>query len=108
MNRLTTLLLCCFTTASILAQSGIIKGKVTNALNLEPIGYVPILVEGTTTGGTSDDNGEYTITGLEPGIQKGKEPGAWSKERRAGKLADLGFIILQSKSIDIVLSNLRN
>jgi len=68
MNRLTTLLLCFLTTTSIFAQSGTIKGKVTNLINKEPLGYVAILVEGTTLGGTSDDNGDYTITGLTPGI----------------------------------------
>ncbi len=68
MKRLTTLLLSLITTTSILAQSGTIKGKVTNSINKEPISFVAIGVEGTTIGGTSDDNGDYTITGLEPGI----------------------------------------
>lgn len=68
MNRFIILLLSVFTTASVFAQSGVIKGKVTNSINKEPIGFVTIAVEGTTTGGTSDDNGDYIITGLNPGI----------------------------------------
>src|SRR6188508_1304996 len=68
MNRLTLLLLYFFAATSVFAQSGIIKGKVTNAINKEPIPYVPIVIEGTTRGGTSDENGEYSIAGLEPGI----------------------------------------
>ena len=68
MNRLTVFLLSYLFSASLFAQSGIIKGKVTNSINKEPIAFVTIAVEGTTTGGTSDDNGDYTITGLNPGI----------------------------------------
>ena len=68
MTRLTLILLSFITTTSIFAQSGTIKGKVTNAINKEPISFVAITVEGTTLGGTSDDNGDYTIEGLNPGI----------------------------------------
>ena len=62
MPRQTLLLLTLFSTASIFAQSGTIKGKVTNSINKEPIAYVAIGVEGTTQGGTSDDNGDYTVS----------------------------------------------
>lgn len=68
MNRLTVFLLCSIFSASIFAQTGVIRGKVTNAINKEPIPYAVVVVEGTTLGGTSDDNGDYTITGLTPGI----------------------------------------
>ncbi len=68
MNRLTVFLLSYLFSASLFSQSGIIKGKVTNSINKEPITYVTIVVQGTTMGGTSDDNGDYTITDLTPEI----------------------------------------
>lgn len=50
------------------AQSGIIKGRVTNTINNEPILFANILVEGTDKGATSDEDGYYEITGLTPGL----------------------------------------
>ena len=68
MNKAIAFLLFSFLYSAGFAQTGVIRGKVTNAINKEPIPYAVILVEGTTIGGTSDDNGDYTITGLTPGI----------------------------------------
>lgn len=48
------------------AQSGIIKGKVTDALNNEPIPFANVLILGTDLGTTTDVDGNYEITGLEP------------------------------------------
>jgi hypothetical protein len=50
------------------AQNGVIKGKVTDKLNNEPIGFANILVVGTDFGTTTDIDGNYEITGLEPGL----------------------------------------
>lgn len=50
------------------AQTGSITGTITNAINKDPLAYAIVIVEGTTSGATADDNGEYTITGLPPGI----------------------------------------
>ncbi len=49
-----------------IAQSGIIKGKVTDALNNEPIPFANVLIPGTDIGTTTDIDGNYEITGLEP------------------------------------------
>lgn len=59
-------LLACFT--ATYAQTGVITGKATNAFNKETIPFAVIVVEGTTIGTTSDENGDYTISGLEPGM----------------------------------------
>jgi len=68
MYRSILILLITVITCPLLAQTGAITGKVTNAINKEPIPYAVIILEGTTIGGTSDDNGDYTISGLKPGM----------------------------------------
>lgn len=49
-------------------QTGEIKGTTTNVFNKETIPFVVITIEGTTIGGTSDINGVYSLSNLEPGI----------------------------------------
>ncbi|MDX1940320.1 MAG: TonB-dependent receptor [Saprospiraceae bacterium] len=60
------LLLFCFQISY--AQNGVIKGLVTNKINNEPILFANILVEGSDKGTTSNENGNYEITGLPPGL----------------------------------------
>lgn len=50
------------------AQTGIIKGRITNKINNEPIAFASLIVEGTSIGSTSDDTGNYEIIGLAPGL----------------------------------------
>jgi len=68
MNRLFTLFVSyCFSTA-LLAQNATIKGTLSNAINNEPIGFANVLVLGTEKGTTTDVDGNFEITGLEPGL----------------------------------------
>ena len=53
---------------ALLAQGGIIKGTVTDAINNEPIPFANILVLGTDKGTTTDIDGNYEVSGLEPGL----------------------------------------
>lgn len=53
---------------NLLAQSGIVKGTVTDALTNEAIMFANVLVMGTSQGTTTDLDGKYEITGLEPGL----------------------------------------
>lgn len=50
------------------AQTGIISGRVTNKINNEPVAFATLMVEGTTNGANSDENGNYEITELVPGL----------------------------------------
>jgi hypothetical protein len=52
----------------IAAQSGIIKGRVFNSINNEAIMFANVILEGTSKGATTDVEGNYEITGVEPGI----------------------------------------
>ncbi|MBL7817236.1 MAG: TonB-dependent receptor [Saprospiraceae bacterium] len=57
--------LCLLTTSSIEAQTGVIKGRISNKLNNEPLPFATVQVIGTTKGAQTDEEGNYEITGLE-------------------------------------------
>ena len=54
-------------TIPVNAQSGKIAGRVTDATTSEPLPFVNIIIEGTTSGAASDIDGYYSIIGLRPG-----------------------------------------
>jgi hypothetical protein len=66
-------LLILFLITGILAWSqknnGIIKGKVLNTINNEPIPFANITIEGTTQGASSDFDGNFEIKNVEPGFR---------------------------------------
>lgn len=49
-----------------ISQNGIIKGKVFNPINNEPVQFANVVIQGTTIGASTDLDGNYEITGLEP------------------------------------------
>lgn len=55
---------------SVYAQNGVIKGRVFNEANNEPLPFVNILIQGTTIGSTTDFDGRFTFTGVKPGYVK--------------------------------------
>jgi hypothetical protein len=53
---------------ALVAQNGVIKGKVFNSKNNEPLPFTNIIIQGKPTlGASSDINGNYTISNVEPG-----------------------------------------
>lgn len=53
-----------------LAQSGQIKGRVYNAANNEPVPFANIVIDGTNIGSTSDFDGNFIFSALEPGFKR--------------------------------------
>ena len=68
MKKLLALLVWGLGYCSLVAQSGIIKGTITNSINNEPISFATVLVLGTDSGTTSDLDGNYEVRGLAPGL----------------------------------------
>jgi len=54
----------------IFAQKGSIKGKIIDAKTNQPLEFASILIEGTNISSTSDLDGNYIFTGLEPGFKR--------------------------------------
>jgi outer membrane receptor for ferrienterochelin and colicin len=52
----------------VIAQNGIVKGRVVNATTNEPLPFVNVVVMGTTTGAITDLDGNFQIFGLQPGF----------------------------------------
>lgn len=58
-------------TSELLAQTGVVKGRVYDQKNNEPLPFVNIIVDGKPTlGTTSDVDGNYTLSGVDLGYVK--------------------------------------
>lgn len=55
---------------SAYSQSASVKGTITDKNTNEPVPFANIVVAGTNVGTTSDLDGKFAITGLNPGYQK--------------------------------------
>lgn len=56
-------------TTSMQAQSGRIEGRVYDAKNNEPLPFTNIIIQGTNIGTTSDLDGKFIFTGIDPGFK---------------------------------------
>ncbi|MBN2765786.1 MAG: TonB-dependent receptor [Paludibacteraceae bacterium] len=70
MKRNLAFVILTFLSLLVFAQKGTIKGKVYNAKTNEPIEFANIIIEGTTIGSTSDLDGNYIFTGIDPGFMR--------------------------------------
>ena len=69
-SRILLLLLLVMQVWTAAAQSGGVRGRVTDAASNEPLPGVSIVIAGTTTGTSSGNAGEFSIGGLKPGTYK--------------------------------------
>ncbi len=52
------------------AQQGSVKGRIFDESNNKPVPFASIIIFGTTSGTSSDIDGNYSLTGVKPGFVK--------------------------------------
>ena len=66
-NNLKQIIFICITTALINAQSASIKGVVSDSVNANALIGANVIIEGTSLGMATDNNGKYNISNISPG-----------------------------------------
>lgn len=80
MKKFFLLLSFVFVTLTLFSQNSLVKGRVTNVLNNEPIPFAKIIAVDQQKGAISDAKGFYEIVGLNPGVYYFKVTVAGFKE----------------------------
>ncbi|TNF43219.1 MAG: TonB-dependent receptor, partial [Cytophagales bacterium] len=62
-----SLILFCFVSLQAFSQ-GTIRGKITNPVNNEPVAFANVLILETELGAITDENGNYEINNIPPGL----------------------------------------
>jgi len=70
MKKYSLLLFILILSTPIFAQKGTVKGKVVDAKTNKPLEFASVLIQGTTIGSTTDLDGNYIFTGIEPGFKR--------------------------------------
>ena len=65
---ITLLFICFFSISNVFGQNGKVKGRVYDISTNEPLPFANIVVRGTNIGSTADLDGNFIITGLDPGF----------------------------------------
>lgn len=68
MRYIITLFISALIAISATAQSGKISGKVVDKETNETLPFASVVIQGTTTGALTDDNGDFKIENLKPGL----------------------------------------
>ena len=115
MKKIFLLLILVSISFNFLSQSSLVKGKVTNSLNNEPISFAKIVVVDQQKGAISDENGLFEISGLNPGIYSFKATVAGFEELVINEIPvtnarsielnfELNAIVLEQKEVVIKAS----
>ncbi|MBP7497823.1 MAG: TonB-dependent receptor [Bacteroidales bacterium] len=67
-NKLLTTIIIILFYIGAYTQTGIVKGRVFNKINNEPIPFASIAITGSTYGTSGDIDGNYELTGIKPGL----------------------------------------
>ncbi len=59
-----------FSFQTIFSQTGSVKGRIYNEKNNEPVPFANVVIVGTSIGSTTDFDGNFIITGIDPGFWK--------------------------------------
>jgi hypothetical protein len=66
--RQALLLFALLLTLSSAFSQGIVRGKITNPVNNQPVAFANVLILGTELGAISNENGNYEIQNIPPGL----------------------------------------
>ncbi len=66
--RITILFIAFLYSITTAFPQGIVRGKITNPINNQPVAFANILILGTDLGSISDENGNYEIQNIPPGL----------------------------------------
>jgi len=69
-SKVIMLMMITFVSTTLYGQSGKIQGRVFDAKNNEPLPFTNIIISGTNIGTSSDLDGNFVFTGVEPGFAK--------------------------------------
>ncbi len=97
------------------SQSGTIKGRVFNEKNNEPLPFVNLIIDGTNIGSTTDLDGNFIFSGINPGYiklavsalgfeKKSTEEFLVTNSRTSNILIPMKQVSIQLNSVDIVSS----
>jgi carboxypeptidase-like protein/TonB-dependent receptor-like protein len=67
MRKLIVFTLFLLTSLTSFSQKTEVRGKVTNVTNNEPVAFANVIIKGTQIGATTDIDGNFVITGANPG-----------------------------------------
>ena len=63
-NHIIISILLIFSTLHVVSQTGEVHGKITDITNNEPVAFANVIVSGTQIGATSNEDGEFIISGM--------------------------------------------
>ncbi|MGM0573125.1 MAG: TonB-dependent receptor [Bacteroidota bacterium] len=100
--RITVILLMVmvFLPAITMAQQGRISGRVYDAETNEGLPFVNIVIDGTNIGSTSDMDGEFLFTGIEPGFLRLRASAVGYETRLSSEIMVMGN---RTANVDIAL-----
>ncbi len=70
MKKIINITLLILFTSFVFAQKGTIRGRIYNSKTNEPLEFANIIIQGTNIGSTSDLDGNYIFTGIDPGFKQ--------------------------------------
>ena len=95
--KISAIFLFIFAGGALFAQTGVIKGRVFNHKNNEPLPFVNIIIDGKPAqGATSDIDGKYSIVKVSPGYARLVATYVGFK-----KYTSDDFLVTNSKTIDL-------
>ena len=97
--------------ANLFAQQGVLKGRVIEAVNNEPMPFVNVIISGTTNGTVTDIDGNFVFSNLAPGFVRVKASFTGYHEVLSSEIeisnAKTGFLEIRMEERDVQIDEVR-